>query len=36
VRAAAHWVAQARGGRGAVRELAEFVLRAQRAGASDA
>jgi 3-deoxy-D-manno-octulosonate 8-phosphate phosphatase (KDO 8-P phosphatase) len=29
VRAAAHWVATAAGGHGAVRELAEFVLRAQ-------
>lgn len=29
VRAAAHWIAAAAGGRGAVRELAEFVLRAQ-------
>jgi 3-deoxy-D-manno-octulosonate 8-phosphate phosphatase (KDO 8-P phosphatase) len=29
VRAAAHWVAPAPGGRGAVRALAEFVLRAQ-------
>jgi 3-deoxy-D-manno-octulosonate 8-phosphate phosphatase (KDO 8-P phosphatase) len=29
VRAAAHWVASAAGGHGAVRELAEFVLRAQ-------
>ncbi|HTT13779.1 MAG TPA: HAD-IIIA family hydrolase [Burkholderiaceae bacterium] len=29
VRAAAHWVAAAAGGHGAVRELAEFVLRAQ-------
>jgi 3-deoxy-D-manno-octulosonate 8-phosphate phosphatase (KDO 8-P phosphatase) len=29
VRAAAHWVAAASGGRGAVRELAEFVLHAQ-------
>lgn len=29
VRAAAHWTAHARGGRGAVRELAEFVLKAQ-------
>jgi 3-deoxy-D-manno-octulosonate 8-phosphate phosphatase (KDO 8-P phosphatase) len=29
VRGAAHWVAAATGGRGAVRELAEFVLRAQ-------
>jgi 3-deoxy-D-manno-octulosonate 8-phosphate phosphatase (KDO 8-P phosphatase) len=29
VRAAAHWVTAAPGGRGAVRELAEFVLQAQ-------
>lgn len=29
VRAAAHWVAKAPGGNGAVRELAEFVLHAQ-------
>ena len=29
VRAVAHWIAQAPGGRGAVRELAEFLLRAQ-------
>jgi 3-deoxy-D-manno-octulosonate 8-phosphate phosphatase (KDO 8-P phosphatase) len=29
VRAAAHWIAQAPGGNGAVRELAEFVLHAQ-------
>jgi 3-deoxy-D-manno-octulosonate 8-phosphate phosphatase (KDO 8-P phosphatase) len=29
VRASVHWVAAADGGRGAVRELAEFVLRAQ-------
>jgi len=29
VRAAAHWVSGAPGGRGAVRELAEFILRAQ-------
>ncbi len=29
VKAAAHWIAPARGGRGAVRLLAEFVLRAQ-------
>jgi 3-deoxy-D-manno-octulosonate 8-phosphate phosphatase (KDO 8-P phosphatase) len=29
VRAAAHWVAECPGGRGAVRELAQFVLRAQ-------
>jgi 3-deoxy-D-manno-octulosonate 8-phosphate phosphatase (KDO 8-P phosphatase) len=29
VRAAVHWVSTARGGHGAVRELAEFVLRAQ-------
>lgn len=29
VRAAAHWCAAAAGGRGAVRELAEFILRAQ-------
>jgi len=29
VHAAAHWTASARGGHGAVRELAEFVLRAQ-------
>ncbi len=29
VRAAAHWVSTAAGGRGAVRELAEFILRAQ-------
>lgn len=29
VRAAAHWVATRPGGRGAVRELAEFILRAQ-------
>ena len=29
VRAAAHWISKAAGGRGAVRELAEFVLRAQ-------
>jgi 3-deoxy-D-manno-octulosonate 8-phosphate phosphatase (KDO 8-P phosphatase) len=29
VRAAAHWVSQAPGGRGAVRELIELVLRAQ-------
>ena len=36
VRAAAHWVAQARGGRGAARELAEFVLRAQCRGGADA
>lgn len=28
-RAAAHWVSAAAGGRGAVRELAEFILRAQ-------
>ena len=28
-RAAAHWVSAAPGGRGAVRELAEFILRAQ-------
>jgi 3-deoxy-D-manno-octulosonate 8-phosphate phosphatase (KDO 8-P phosphatase) len=29
VRRAAHWISAAPGGRGAVRELAEFVLRAQ-------
>jgi len=29
VRRAAHWIATAGGGRGAVRELAEFILRAQ-------
>ncbi len=29
VRRVAHWVSQAPGGRGAVRELAEFILRAQ-------
>ncbi len=29
VRAAAHWIAGAGGGRGAVRELAEFILRAR-------
>jgi 3-deoxy-D-manno-octulosonate 8-phosphate phosphatase (KDO 8-P phosphatase) len=29
VKAAAHWIAAARGGRGAVRELCEFILRAQ-------
>jgi 3-deoxy-D-manno-octulosonate 8-phosphate phosphatase (KDO 8-P phosphatase) len=29
VRQAAHWVTNATGGRGAVRELAEFILRAQ-------
>jgi 3-deoxy-D-manno-octulosonate 8-phosphate phosphatase (KDO 8-P phosphatase) len=29
VRRAAHWVAPAAGGRGAVRALAEYVLRAQ-------
>jgi 3-deoxy-D-manno-octulosonate 8-phosphate phosphatase (KDO 8-P phosphatase) len=29
VRSAVHWVASAHGGRGAVRELAEFILRAQ-------
>ena len=29
VRAASHWVAKAAGGAGAVRELAEFILRAQ-------
>jgi len=29
VRRAAHWVGQAPGGRGAVRELAEFILRSQ-------
>ena len=29
VRAAAHWVSRQRGGDGAVRELAEMVLRAQ-------
>jgi 3-deoxy-D-manno-octulosonate 8-phosphate phosphatase (KDO 8-P phosphatase) len=29
VRAAAHWITAAPGGRGAVRELAEFVLHAQ-------
>jgi len=29
VRATAHWVSGAAGGRGAVRELAEFILRAQ-------
>jgi len=29
VRALAHWVAPARGGRGAVRQLAEFLLRSQ-------
>jgi 3-deoxy-D-manno-octulosonate 8-phosphate phosphatase (KDO 8-P phosphatase) len=29
VRSAVHWIASAAGGRGAVRELAEFVLRAQ-------
>lgn len=29
VRAVAHWVAQAEGGRGAVRELARFILRTQ-------
>lgn len=29
VRAAAHWIATREGGRGAVREFAEFILRAQ-------
>jgi 3-deoxy-D-manno-octulosonate 8-phosphate phosphatase (KDO 8-P phosphatase) len=29
VRRAAHWISRAPGGRGAVRELAEFILRAQ-------
>jgi 3-deoxy-D-manno-octulosonate 8-phosphate phosphatase (KDO 8-P phosphatase) len=29
VRQAAHWISAAPGGRGAVRELAEFILRAQ-------
>lgn len=29
VRAAAHWIASVGGGRGAVRELAEFIVRAQ-------
>lgn len=29
VKAAAHWITSAPGGRGAVRELAEFILRAQ-------
>ncbi len=29
VRAAAHWVTRAKGGKGAVREVAEFLLRAQ-------
>jgi 3-deoxy-D-manno-octulosonate 8-phosphate phosphatase (KDO 8-P phosphatase) len=29
VKALAHWVTQARGGRGAVREFCEFVMRAQ-------
>ena len=31
-RAAAHWVTQAAGGRGAVREFCELVVRARRAG----
>jgi 3-deoxy-D-manno-octulosonate 8-phosphate phosphatase (KDO 8-P phosphatase) len=34
VRRAAHWVAPAAGGRGAVRALAEFVLRSQRSAAA--
>ena len=29
MRAVAHWIAPARGGHGAVRQLAEFLLRAQ-------
>jgi 3-deoxy-D-manno-octulosonate 8-phosphate phosphatase (KDO 8-P phosphatase) len=36
VRAVAHWIARAGGGRGAVRELAEFVLHAQRPAAERA
>jgi 3-deoxy-D-manno-octulosonate 8-phosphate phosphatase (KDO 8-P phosphatase) len=32
VRRAAHWIAPARGGRGAVRALAEYVLRCRRRG----